>query len=223
MTMRPFTRLRHGSIALLLSGGLLLSCGRSFSPDPVVQSYVIDPTVSLSPAPPVHASTALLSRPSGQRVLVVSEPRAEAGFDTPAIAYTRSPQQLEYYTQSRWADTPARLIKPMLIQQLDDSRLFHAVVPAPSVGGDLRLDVNIIRLQQELLSRPSQVRLVLRAKLVDIATSHILGTQLFEVVEPAPSDDAVGAVQAAGRAVQQALTQVRTFVARYTPEAMKRG
>jgi hypothetical protein len=62
-----------------------------------------------------------------------------------------------------------------------------------------------------------------RAKLIDIPTDHVLGTQLFEIVEPAPSEDAYGGVQAANKAVQRLLGELQEFALRYAPEKNKFG
>ena len=43
----------------------------------------------------------------------------------------------------------------------------------------------------------------------------MLGTQVFEAVEPAPSEDANGAARAANAAVQKVLDQMVRFTLRY--------
>ncbi|NJN45587.1 MAG: hypothetical protein HC808_02830 [Candidatus Competibacteraceae bacterium] len=140
------------------------------------------------------------------------------------MAYSQAPAALSYYTQSSWVDTPARMLLPLIVQALENSQAFKAVLTPPaSVPVDLRLDINLIRLQQEFLLKPSRVRITLRAKLIDMATSHILATQLFEAIELAPSEDADGGVQAATRATERLLREIRAFVLKYTPQATVRG
>jgi cholesterol transport system auxiliary component len=186
------------------------------APQQVVNTYVLDARVNEHPLP---------SSGSPNSVLLVAEPRADAGFDTPRIAYTKVPFALEYYTQSTWVDTPARMLVPLLVDALERSKGFDVVLPMPtSVDGDLRLETTLIQLQQEFQPQPpSRVRLLLRVKLIDIPTNHVLGTQLFEVVETAPSEDAYGAVQAANKAVQRVLGEIQDFVLRYAPEKNKFG
>jgi cholesterol transport system auxiliary component len=185
-------------------------------PQQVINTYLLDARAAERPA---------LAAGARNSVLLVAEPRADAGFDTPRIAYTRTPFALEYYTQSTWVDNPARMLIPLLVDALERSRGFDVVLPMPtSVDGDLRLETTLIRLQQEFQPQPpSQVRLTLRAKLIDIPSNHVLGTQLFEVVETAPSEDAYGAVQAANKAVQQVLEKIQDFAVRYAPEKNKFG
>jgi cholesterol transport system auxiliary component len=46
-------------------------------------------------------------------------------------------------------------------------------------------------------------------------SGHVLGTQVFEAVEPAPSEDANGAARAANAAVQKVLGEMVSFALRY--------
>lgn len=150
---------------------------------------------------------------STDKVLVVDSAQAQPGFDTRRIAYTQTPLALDYYTKSVWADTPARMLDSLIVRALEKSGAFRAVVTAPtSAAADLRLDSTLIRLQHEFLQQPSQVRLAVRAKLLDVSTRQVLATRLFEIVEPAPSEDAYGGVQAANAAVKRFLEELTDFV-----------
>jgi cholesterol transport system auxiliary component len=204
-----------GILALIaLMSWALTGCGSSLlGGEPAQRTYLLDAQFAMEPA-----------EHSGRQTVLVTEPRAEAGFDTPRIAYSQAPAALNYYTQSSWVDTPARMLLPLIVRVLEDSRAFKAVLTPPaSVPVDLRLDINLIRLQQEFLQHPSRVRITLRAKLIDEATRHILATQLFEAIEIAPSEDAYGGVQAATRATERLLREIRAFVLEYAPQATLRG
>ena len=114
--------------------------------------------------------------PAAAPMLVVNAPRAAAGFDSARIIYTRQPQRLEYFARSEWVDTPARMLAPMLVTALATRGAFRAVVQAPSTAvGDLRLDTQVLRLQQEFGAPPSRVRFTLRAQLIDDKTHRVLG------------------------------------------------
>ncbi len=194
-------------IVLTVSFFMLTACSWvSFEEAP--KTYVLDAVV-------MPQSTAVR-----YGVLQVAMPRAQPGFDTPYIAYTRAPLELDYYTKSQWADTPAKMLAPLVVTALESTGGFRAVVipPAPS-SASLRLEIDIIRLQQEFLQQPSRVRLTLRAKLFDVASRHVLGTQIFEAVANAPTENAYGGVQAANSAVQQVLQELQGFVLRYAAKA----
>lgn len=147
-------------------------------------------------------------------VLVVSVPRARAGLDTAQMAFVREPHELEYFAKSRWADTPSRMLAPLLVQALEQAGAFRAVVQAPSaVPADLRLDTELVRLQQNFATRPSQIEFAVRAQLVDVRSRRVLATAEFKEVEATPREDAYGGVIAANRALQRLLTRVADFAA----------
>lgn len=143
-------------------------------------------------------------------VLAISLPTARAGFDTPQMAYLRQPLELEYFATHRWADTPSRMLKPLLAQALEP--LFSSVVQAPAMlPADLRLDTELIRLQQNFTSKPSQIQLTIRMQLVDIKDKRVIASKLFDETENMSSDDAYAGVIAANHALQRILDQLIDF------------
>ncbi|WP_291986025.1 ABC-type transport auxiliary lipoprotein family protein [Candidatus Accumulibacter sp. ACC007] len=134
--------------------------------------------------------------------LIVNPPHAASGFQSQRIVYVRAAHQLEYYAHSEWIDPPAQMIAPLIVAALESRGRFRAVILTPSVAsGDLRLDTEIIRLQHELGSEPSRVRLTLRAYLVDNATRRVLSWREFDESVAVASEDPYGAVVAANRGV----------------------
>ena len=145
-------------------------------------------------------------------VLIVSAPRAHGGYDTPRMAYMQQAYGLRYYTLSRWADTPARMLGPLLADAMQGTGRFQAVYAAPgSISADLRLDTELVRLHQDFTRQPSAVQLTLRAQLVDVRKGRIIATRQFDVSVAAESDDAYGGVVAANRAVGQLLPALTQF------------
>lgn len=184
-------------IALLLAT-LLTACGGLQAPHVEnTRLYVLDARPASNPA-------------RSDQVLAVSMPGAWPGFDTPQMAYMQHPLTLEYFATHRWADTPARLLRPLLSQSLEP--LFRAVVLSPGlIPADLRLDTELFRLQQDFTVRPSRIQLVLRAQLTDVKNKRVIAVKLFDASENADSDDAYGGVIAANRALQRVLEQLADF------------
>ena len=193
-------------------GGVLLTlltlagCTLPQDQSPPAQSYLLD-VGAFAPAP---------ARRSRNKTLLVTLPKAAPGFDSNRMAYTRQPPKLDYYRDSVWSDAPARMLQPILVRAFEATGAFKAVVspPAPALA-NLRVDVDVIRLQQEFSNPPSQVRFTARIKVVDMKSGHVLGTQVFEAIEPAPSEDAYGAARAANAAVQKALGEMIRFALTY--------
>lgn len=191
------------SVGLPLLVAVLTSCsiGPSGQKTPM-HTYLL----SLDSSP---ATASVVSCGPGTATLLVNVPRAQAGFNSSRMAYLRQPNEVSYYAQSQWADTPARLLAPLLVQAMEQTGCWKTVVLMPTtVQGDYRLDTEILHWQQEFFSQPSRVRLTLRAQLVEQRSQQVVASQRFEVVEEAPSEDAQGGVIATNRAVRTLLQQV---------------
>jgi len=146
--------------------------------------------------------------------LLVSPVRAWPGFDSSRMAYVRTPHELEYFAKNQWIDSPARMLTPLLIQAAESSGAFGAVVtPRSGVAAQLRLESEIVRLQQEFMGTPSRVHFTLRVQMIDVAARTVLATREFDVTENAPSDDPYGGVVASNRAVSRVLDEVKAFCA----------
>jgi cholesterol transport system auxiliary component len=186
------------------AAALLAACAALQPPAAdVASTYVLDAM------PPAGA-------PPAQRdlVLEVAAPRTRPGFDTPQMAYTTRASALDYFARHRWADAPARMLAPLVAQALAQSGGFRAVVQAPSlVAANLRLDTELVRLQQEFGAKPSRVRLTVRAQLIDVEARRVLAAAEFDETEAAPSDDPYGGVIAANRALARLLERLAAFCA----------
>lgn len=201
-------RARFAALALALLGG----CSSLLPPAPPPDNiYLLEARMASIPAPGE-------ARAKRDLVLAVSMPRARAGFDTAQMIWVRQAHGLEVYSRNRWADTPARMLAPLFVQALERSGAFHAVVQAPSTAAAaLRLDTELIRLQQDFTARPSRVQFTLSAQLIDTGTRRVIASAEFDETENAPSEDAYGGVVAANRALERLLPRMVTFCAEHAP------
>jgi cholesterol transport system auxiliary component len=182
---------------------LLAACaGLPAAPQAISQNIYLLEAPAAIPAAPVRRNL----------VLAVSAPDARPGFDTAEMVYVRQPYELNYFAANRWAAAPARLLEPLLVQALEQSGSFRAVVPAASaISGDVRLETELVRLQQDFSIRPSRVQLTLRAQLVDVRRKRVLIVEQFDETEVATTDNAYGGVGAANRALQRLLIELARF------------
>ncbi|MBU6433062.1 MAG: membrane integrity-associated transporter subunit PqiC [Nitrospirae bacterium] len=194
MQVRLYRLIGFGIASLVLAGCLSLS--REERP---IHTFILGLGSSAGGA------TATAGKP-GAGTLLVNVPVAQPGFDTPRMAYTQRPYEVSYYATHQWADPPARMLPPLLVQALEQTGSWRAVVPMPtSVRGDHRVDIDQLELLQTFLQKPSQVRVALRIQIIKLPEYLVLGTRLFEVVEEASNDDAYGGAVAANRAVDRLL------------------
>lgn len=183
--------------AVLLAGCTSLTTPQGSSPN----IYVLDARPSVQVSPIKH-----------DVVLAVNTPQARPGFETTQIAYLQQPHELNYFANSRWTSTPARMLQPLLLQALEQSAAFRAVVrSASAIPADMRLDIELIRLQQDFTAHPSRVQMTLQAQLIDLRGKRVLAVQQFDATENAVSEDAYGGVSAANRLAQRVLGHVTEF------------
>lgn len=146
--------------------------------------------------------------------LMISPPRAAAGFDSQRIIYVRQDHRIEYFARSEWVDTPARMLGGLLVTEMSNNGVFRsAAMGSSSAAADMRLVTEIIRLQQEFLGQPSVLRFTLRATLLNSRTQRVLAWREFDAQVAAPSDDPYGGVLAANLAVHQVVREVSAFLA----------
>lgn len=147
--------------------------------------------------------------------IMLSMPRAAAGFETSQIAYVRLSFQLEYFSLSQWAAPPTAMLLPLMSHALERTGDFKAVLQSPSgASGQLRLDLEIVRLQHEFFRTPSQVHFTLRAHLIDIASRRVIAWQEFDAAVAATSEDPYGGVVAANQVVRLLVEKVADFCAK---------
>lgn len=146
---------------------------------------------------------------STKTVLLVERPQANPGFATARMAYLERPHELQYFAVNEWADSPARMLLPLLVETLQQQRTWQAVIEAPSaVPADYRLVTEHVLLQHEFTEKPSRIRVGWRMQLIAVPSQRVVGTRRFEAVHEAPSDDPYGGVVAANRAVMSLLQDV---------------
>ncbi len=213
--MKPLSNksiaLQMTPLAMGLACMVLCSCS-------VLHPAATTPTsfYALEYAPPTVAQTpAASTRPgAGATTLTISPVHAAAGYDSQRIIYVRESHKLEYFSHSEWVEAPTRMLGPLLVASIEHTGAFRAVVLTPaSASGELRLDTEIVRLQQEFAAGPSVVHFTLRAYLVDEKTRKVVVWREFDGSVPAASDDPKGGVVAANQVVNNVLNDLGQFLA----------
>ncbi len=165
-----------------------------------------------APAPPVSGTGQRLA--ANAPALLVALPRAAPGYGSARMLYQQQPHELEAFAYNEWVEPPAQLLAPLLVRVLQDSGAFAVVLLAPtSAVAGLRLETELIRLHQDFSTRPSRLRLTLRAVLLDTRTRQAVAWREFDDSVDATSDDPKAGVVAAQQAVQRVLASVAAFCA----------
>ena len=219
---------RRQALAWLLGAALPLGiagCSGTLLPQPPAapSKFTLDPAgaAGVSTAAGAAATStparATAATAATAPVIVVALPRAAPGHDSKRMVYLRRPHELEAFAFHEWVDTPAQMLAPLIVHSLQDSGAFRIVLMAPSAAsGGLRLETELIRLQQDFGTRPSHVRLTLRAVLLDTATRQAVAWREFDEIVPASGDDPVAGVAAAHQATERVLSALAVFCADQT-------
>ena len=203
-------RIIKSLVYLLASVFLLSACSILPKPEPVgIDQYLLE-----------YASVSQTARHilTNAPVIMIAVPRAHGGYDTARIAYMREDYGLRYYTRSRWADTPARMLAPLLADAVQATGQFHALYTTPGlVAVDMRLDTELVRFHQDFRKTPSAMRITLRAQLVDLNKGRVVATWLVDRTAPTVTDDAYGGVVAANYLLGEVLDELAQFCASNRP------
>lgn len=196
----------------LMLASLLAGCGAIPERPAAQTSYRLEP-----PLPPTATDAT-----AAPLTLQVLRPEAGTSFDTEQIAYRREPYRIDYYSRSRWAEPPAEMLGDLMARALEDAGLYRVVLgPAARLPADLRLHSELTALEHVIRdpsqTQGSEVRLAMRAQLIEARSARVLATHTFEIVRPAFSADAPGAVAAANDAAREALATIIAFCREHTP------
>ncbi len=190
------------SFVVCMIGGVLMLSG-CLSPVKTTpeSTYFINSVPSYIPQHRTHPIT-----------LLVMPPDTVAAYNTPEMAYTVTPHQIAYFANNRWAETPSQMLLPLMVQTLQNTHYFHAVVTPPFMSQyDYVLNTQILSLQQDFTYRPAVVRITLRAQLSRVANNRVIATQQFSVVEPIRQSTPYGGVLAANQAAEELMRKLAEF------------
>ena len=196
-------------ITALLALLLLAGCGIVRGNHDVIRSYVLEMEGGdAREESRIPSDTSILPN------MLVGVPEPAPGFESSQMAYIQIPHEVNYFALSQWVETPARMLRPLLVRRLEQSGIWRSVIPMPtSIRGDYRLDLTHVVLVQEFLQQPSHVRLEWRGQLVNLNDRQVIGTRNFVREEETLTEDAYGGVLAAQQAVKSLLNDLMEWLA----------
>lgn len=191
---------RIPSVVLMIAVSTLTAC--SLLRGKPIQEYRLD-----------NPSKITLRRAPTSQSILVSKPLAASGYGNNDMRYTKKPYELASFANSSWINPPADMLETLLVESLQNSKYFHAVVRAPFSGiTNLRLDTQLLMLRQNFISKPSRVDIVINANLVSEKNNKVIRSRRFQAHETAPEDSPYGGVLAANKAINRIMKQIVRFV-----------
>jgi cholesterol transport system auxiliary component len=170
---------------------------------PAVVYYVLnDPDPATDPAP---------LRADAQTLLVL-DTTTGSFYDTDQLVFSSSAGTRGQYQFARWTERPGKRFADLMRTRLDRQGAWNVSAAGGYVRGDMLLDTELVEFYHDAASEPGQMRLVLRAELVDLKQRALLGRRVFEQQVPLATYDAAGAAQAANLAVSLALDELSAWL-----------
>jgi cholesterol transport system auxiliary component len=203
------------ALSLVLSG--CFSFGEK-SDTPAVVYYVLsDPAAAEANPPRADADPQRAHVPQGGTesapTLLVLDTTTGGFYNTDQLVFSRSAATRGQYQFARWTERPGKRFADLMRARLDRLGNYHVATPGGYVRGDMLLDTELAEFYHDAASDPGQVRLVLRADVVDLKQRKLLGRRVFEQQVAATSYDAAGAAQASNLAVSRALDELTAWLA----------
>ena len=144
--------------------------------------------------------------------LLVFVPQTQPIYDTTQMVYSIRPYEIAYFSQTEWAEKPARMIQGLLVQTLRNTGYFSAVLTPPHSGRYTHmLRSEIVELRQDFTSRPAMLQLAMRFQLSG-ATGQVIASKEISVREPLQENTASAGVVAANDATAKLLREIARFV-----------
>lgn len=158
-------------------------------------------------------STKKMSQKKSSCSILISQPDAIAGYQTEQMIYTDKPFALSSFVHNAWISSPANMLYPLITQSLQKNNYFFAVASGPDADKtDYRLDTQVIALQQNFLTHPSTLELVVQTVLTHIPDNRVVSSKMFIQHVPCPKDTPYGGVIAANKAALAFTSALSDFV-----------
>ncbi|MHB1093769.1 ABC-type transport auxiliary lipoprotein family protein [Thiobacillus sp.] len=193
---------------------------------PGVVYYVLDDSEPGATATPAHSAALEDSapqqaetRPESVPTLLVLDTTTAGFYDTDQLVFSRSADTRGQYQFARWTERPGKRFADLLRARLERLGRYRITSAGSYVRADLMLDTRLAEFYHDATSEPGQVRLQLRAELIDLKQRSVLGRRTFELSVPSKSYDAAGAAQASSLAVGRVLDDLDAWLTtvKYAP------
>jgi cholesterol transport system auxiliary component len=171
---------------------------------PAMVYYVLNDSTPATSASPVRADAP---------TLLVLDTTTGGFYDTDQLIFSRSAGTRGQYQFARWTGRPGKRFADLMRARLDKQGLWHVSAAGGYVRGDVLLDTELVEFYHDAATPPGQVRLQLRAELVDLKQRKLLGRHVFEQQVPLTTYDAAGAARASSLAVGRTLDDLTAWLA----------
>ncbi len=147
--------------------------------------------------------------------LFITLPDTRPIYNTTQMAYTNRPYQINYFGENQWAETPSQMLLPLILQTLQSTHDFKAVVSAPYVGRyNYIISTQVLKLEQNLLTPRGRLEFSARVQIINATTNQVTAIKQFNITVPMHQRTPFGGVVAANQATEAFLREMTLFILR---------
>ncbi len=153
--------------------------------------------------------------PPGQHMsLLILVPESNRVYDTTRMAYSTQAYQIAYFSQNEWAETPSRMMLPLMVAAISNTHHFEQVLAPPDFGRhSFALRSEIVDLKQDFTVEPPTLRFTMRFHLRRETDNEIVATREVSVRQAMHDRTPYAGVLAANEAAAKILRDLAAFVA----------
>jgi len=145
-------------------------------------------------------------------ILLVMPPSSRPVYNTTQMAYSTKPHQIAYFSQNQWAETPAQMWSPLLVQTLQHTHYFRLVTTPPYAAHyDYILNTQILQLEQNFTCQPAMLEFAVNVQIIKTSTNRVVAAKQFYIQEPMLQKTPYYGVLAANLAAAGLLKQIAGF------------
>ncbi len=160
----------------------------------------------------VHPQPMQKKKLQRRNTLMVTTPEVKTIFSTTDMLYSTSRFKVAAFAKNSWGDPPAQMLQPLIIQAMQNTHYFTAVVSQSTLGDyDFILSSEIMDFKQIFFNRQSIFHLDLRAQIINGVTDKVVASKEFSIDQPAPMNSPLGGVIAANCATEKLLEQIAAW------------
>ena len=173
---------------------------------PAVVHYVLSDTTP--------TAAAIAANPDAPTLLVLDTTTSRF-YSSEQLVFSRHAGTRGQYQFARWTERPGKRFADLMRARLNQHSAWRVSAAGGHVRGDMLLNTELIEFYHDAASSPGQVRLELRAELVDLKQRTLLGRRIFLQTTPLATYDASGAALASNLAVSRALDELTAWLASF--------
>lgn len=158
-------------------------------------------------------SSEKIAHSPSRSTLLITPTEAVNGYQTEQMQYSTEPYSLNNFVKNSWFSPPATMFYPLLIQSIQHSGYFHAISSgAYNSRTDYRLDTQLLKIQQNFMTKPSVLEFKIKVVLSHVNDNQIIASKIFSQYIPCSKDSPYGGVIAANQATKKLTHDITHFL-----------